>query len=80
MLLGFEQESAGLSEAELATPGTVLVPPSETIVERLATPIDTPTMSKLVLPLRTCQGQRWPTPWVESWRRAEVRGKLHVHG
>ena len=30
----------------------------ETEVERLATPSDTPTMSKLVSPLRTCQGQR----------------------
>ena len=42
MLMGFEEESAGLSEAQLATPGTVLVPPSETVVEQLATRMDTP--------------------------------------
>ena len=41
MLRGFEQESAGLSEAQLATPGTVLIPPSETEVEQQATRIDT---------------------------------------
>ena len=58
MLMGFEQESAGLSEAQLATLGTVPIPPSETEVEQQATRIDTPTMSKLVSPLRTCQVQR----------------------
>ena len=44
MLRCFEQETAGLSEAQVPTRGTVPVLPSETEVEQQASRIDTPTI------------------------------------
>ena len=52
--VGLRARVRGLSAAQLATPGTVLDLASEIEVEQLEARIDTPTISKLLSPLRTC--------------------------
>ena len=59
-MMGFEQDTAGATEAHSAGPGIVLVLPSEAEVG--ATRVNTFAASKLVPTVRTCQGQEEPTP------------------
>ena len=57
-LMGFEHESAELSETQPASPRPCLCCQAR---------VQTPVVSELVSSLRTCQGQRELTPRVKSW-------------
>ena len=74
VLMGFlsKKDTEGGAEAQSARPGNLPVLPSESEVEQHE--LKTLAIPKLVLALRSCQGQE------RSGRRVEVRHRLFVHG